>query len=98
MLGYLVDKAALNKSLSALAESKQLDSRKFVVQNMKNSRRDNDLVVFFEDYHFSQVQKLILELNSHLKSYEKIQRVYRVNTLERSELGKIKSQLKIFRQ
>lgn len=98
VLGYLVDKASLNKSLSNLVESKNLDPRKFVIQNIKNSRRDNDLVVFFEDYHFSQVQNLILELNSLLKSYEKIQRVYRVNVLERSELGKIKSQLKIFRQ
>lgn len=98
VLGYLVDKSALNKSLSVLAESKNIDPRKFVIQTMKNSRRDNDLIVFFEDYHFSQIQKLIIELNNSLKSYEKIQRVYRVESLERTELGKLKSQLKIFGQ
>ncbi|MCH2533883.1 MAG: AMP-binding protein [Bdellovibrionales bacterium] len=98
VLGYLVDKSSLNKKLSSLAESKKFDPRKFVIQNMKNTRRENDLVVFFEDYHFSQIQNLIDDLNKNLKTYEKIQRIYRVNLLERTELGKFKSQLKIFRQ
>lgn len=95
--GYLVDKLQLNKQLTKLIEQNGMDSRCFTIQNIKNLRRENDLILFFENYRFDEIQDIIQQFNKPLKPAEQIRRLYRVNKLERTELGKLKSQLEIFR-
>lgn len=96
VLGYLVDKAQLNRSLTTIIEDFGFDSRCFIIQNTPSLRRENDLVLFFEKYDFFAVQKIVSQFNQQHKSAEQIQRLYRIDTLLRTELGKLKNQINIF--
>lgn len=77
-------------SLSLLRQTLE-QNKQMTLMAVPHERAENEIALVVEQScHFEQIQKVIFEYNYKVRPFETIKRIYKVDQIPRTELGKIK--------